>query len=176
MSGVDFDRVTELLVELRALGPEQRAARLEEVGADDPQLRAEVESILAHSDSKDFLDAPALRDASAPAFVAAIAEADEPAVLPEVIGRYRILERIGTGGMGTVYRAEQDSPRREVALKVIRPHALSPNVLRRFRQEAEILGRRPKSLAASSTRGSRASTTRERSTSARAGSRTSPWS
>ncbi len=141
MSGVDFDRVTELLVELRALGPEQRAARLEGVGADDPELRAEVESILAHSDSKDFLDAPALRDASARAFAAAIAEADEPAVLPEVIGRYRILERIGTGGMGTVYRAEQDSPRREVALKVIRSHALSRNILRRFRQEAEILGR-----------------------------------
>ena len=43
--------------------------------------------------------------------------------------------------MGTVYEAEQDSPRRRVALKMIRSGVISPDVLRRFRSETEILGR-----------------------------------
>ena len=43
--------------------------------------------------------------------------------------------------MGAVYEAEQDSPHRRVALKVIRPGLLSPAFLKRFAQEVEILGR-----------------------------------
>jgi tetratricopeptide (TPR) repeat protein len=61
--------------------------------------------------------------------------------LPERIGRYRILRQLGEGGMGTVFEAEQDSPRRVVALKVIRPGAMSPVALRRFEHEQLILGR-----------------------------------
>ena len=57
------------------------------------------------------------------------------------IGRYRILRRHGEGGMGTVYEAEQDNPRRTVALKVIRPGLLSSELLDRFSHEAQILGR-----------------------------------
>jgi hypothetical protein len=57
------------------------------------------------------------------------------------IGGYRITEVIGAGGMGTVYLAQQDHPRRVVALKVMRPGVGSKDQLRRFQQEAEILGR-----------------------------------
>ena len=57
------------------------------------------------------------------------------------IGRYRILRVIGEGGMGTVYEAEQDKPRRVVALKVIRPGYASPQLLKRFEQESQVLGR-----------------------------------
>ncbi len=63
------------------------------------------------------------------------------APLPEHIGHYRIVEQIGRGGMGAVYRAEQESPRRDVALKVIRPGVLSSRSLRRFEVEVEVLGR-----------------------------------
>lgn len=61
--------------------------------------------------------------------------------LPERIGRYRILARIGEGGMGAVFRAEQESPRRVVALKVIRAGLASDRLLRRFEYEAQVLGR-----------------------------------
>jgi len=54
---------------------------------------------------------------------------------------YAIKGILGAGGMGTVYRAVQDSPQRLVALKVIRPGLASPNVLRRFKYESEALGR-----------------------------------
>ena len=54
--------------------------------------------------------------------------------------RYRILRRIGEGGMGVVYAAEQQHPERLVALKVIRPGLSSDDGLRRFEQEARVLG------------------------------------
>jgi WD40 repeat protein/predicted Ser/Thr protein kinase len=57
------------------------------------------------------------------------------------VGHYRILRRIAEGGMGTVYEAEQDEPRRTVALKVMRPGLDSPPLRKRFTQEARILGR-----------------------------------
>ena len=60
---------------------------------------------------------------------------------PATIGRYRIVQVLGEGGMGTVYEAEEQHPRRRVALKVIKPGATNPNTLRRFEQESEVLGR-----------------------------------
>ncbi len=61
--------------------------------------------------------------------------------LPTRIGRYRIVRLLGEGGMGAVYEAEQDQPRRSIALKVIRSAWASPQLLRRFEQESQTLGR-----------------------------------
>jgi non-specific serine/threonine protein kinase/serine/threonine-protein kinase len=60
---------------------------------------------------------------------------------PVSIGRYRILRVIGEGGMGIVYEAEQDQPRRTVALKIIKLGIATPELLRRFEQESQALGR-----------------------------------
>jgi tetratricopeptide (TPR) repeat protein len=60
---------------------------------------------------------------------------------PSTIGRYRIIGVLGMGGMGTVYEAEQDQPQRRVALKVIRPEFIIPDLVRRFSREADVLGR-----------------------------------
>ncbi len=57
------------------------------------------------------------------------------------IGHYRILRSIGEGGMGSVYEAEQERPRRTVALKVIKPGLATPSVIRRFELESQVLGR-----------------------------------
>jgi tetratricopeptide (TPR) repeat protein len=61
--------------------------------------------------------------------------------LPRSVGPYRILRLLGEGGMGTVYEAEQEHPRRTVALKVIRPGWATAEILRRFEQESQALGR-----------------------------------
>jgi eukaryotic-like serine/threonine-protein kinase len=56
-------------------------------------------------------------------------------------GHYRLVRLIGRGGMGAVYEAEQDGPRRTVALKVINPSLASEELARRFTQESQALGR-----------------------------------
>ena len=61
--------------------------------------------------------------------------------LPDAIGRYRVLRLVGEGGMGSVYEAEQDHPRRIVALKIIKPGLASSEMLRRFEREWQALGR-----------------------------------
>jgi len=62
-------------------------------------------------------------------------------VMPEEIGGYRITGIVGTGGMATVYAALQQSPRRTVALKVLRGEHADATSVMRLRREIEILGR-----------------------------------
>jgi len=107
--------------------------------ATDPGLRDRVEALLAHHDGNDgFLSTPA-------AEVTALAELSHTgrhdAMIGFRLGKYTIREVLGAGGMGLVYRAEQDSPQRTVALKVVRSYFAGPELLRRFRHEAEALGR-----------------------------------
>jgi WD40 repeat protein/serine/threonine protein kinase len=116
----------------------ERDALLDALCAGDPDLRAAVEELL-HFDARaqsepDFLHSPA-------AVVRAALPVSTAPGLPSYIGHYRVLRRHGEGGMGTVYEAEQDSPRRTVALKVIRPGLVSAELLSRFSHEAQILGR-----------------------------------
>src|SRR4051794_27949998 len=60
----------------------------------------------------------------------------------KVVGSYRIVEKIGEGGMGAVYRAVDEMLEREVAIKAIRPElAREPEIVERFRAEAKILAR-----------------------------------
>ena len=80
------------------------------------------------------------------------AERRDPDPPSETIGRYRITGTLGEGGMGTVYEAEQDQPQRMVALKVIRPDFVSPELIRRFARESEVLGRLQHPGIARSTR------------------------
>jgi non-specific serine/threonine protein kinase/serine/threonine-protein kinase len=95
-------------------------------------------------------EAPATESAGASGESAAIAEAaaltrevprDSPAcVVGQRIGSYTVLGTIGEGGMGAVYRAQQDRPRQLVALKLIRSRLAGERELRRFEFEAEVLG------------------------------------
>jgi uncharacterized RDD family membrane protein YckC len=64
---------------------------------------------------------------------------DEPQAIPEVVGGYRLLRSLGTGGMGTVYEAEESTSGRRVALKLISPEfATSTDAVNRFRQEGKL--------------------------------------
>jgi eukaryotic-like serine/threonine-protein kinase len=124
--------------------PSQRALFLEQACCGDESLLRELRSLLEQSQSTDFLESPALE-------IAAQALAKSPtaggigsaaaASVPATIGRYRILRLLGEGGMGVVYEAEQEQPRRIVALKVTRPGLATPERLWRFRHECQALGR-----------------------------------
>ena len=122
--------------------PDERSLFLRETCQDDLDLRREVELLLAKGTRDQILDRPAVREATS--FTMTL---DSPAAslgkvwLPARIGPYRILRLVGQGGMGAVYEAEQERPHRIVALKVIKPGLISPELLRRFEQEAEALGR-----------------------------------
>ena len=61
--------------------------------------------------------------------------------LPGRIGPFRILGLLGEGGMGRVYEAEQEQPRRVVALKVIKPGVATVQGIHRFERESQVLGR-----------------------------------
>jgi serine/threonine protein kinase len=123
----------------------ERAALLDRACAGNPQLRARVEKLLAaHARSERFFSdcAPALAVAGG---------ADEPAAAPprneavedpvgSRIGPYKLLQKIGEGGCGVVYMAEQERPvRRRVALKVIKLGMDTRQVIARFEAERQAL-------------------------------------
>ena len=95
-------------------------------------------SLLDTSDEKgSFLEEPALEVAATGIWQPLPTRLPHPAA----IGRYRIIRLLGEGGMGMVYEAEQEQPRRMVALKVIRPGLATPRAAAAVRQESQALGR-----------------------------------
>ncbi len=114
---------------------EARREYLGQICAGDQPLRDRVEALLnVHEQELAFLNSEAV---SPPPTA-------EPASLTErpgtTIGRYRLMEKIGEGGMGIVYVAEQEKPlRRKVALKVIKPGMDSKAVTARFEAERQAL-------------------------------------
>src|SRR6187402_2880923 len=59
----------------------------------------------------------------------------------QVLGKYRVIEQVGRGGMGTVYRAVDETLHRDVALKILNAELNDPGVGRRFRAEAVAIAR-----------------------------------
>ncbi len=128
-----FQRIEAIFVAAKRLPEEDRLAFVAERAGDDHALRDEVLSLLDEdARSLGALDHPPLGRADLDAF----AREARNAPLPERIGRYKIIALLGVGGMGAVYEAEQDEPRRRVALKTIRPGLVTPTLLHRFRREA----------------------------------------
>src|SRR5688572_6405703 len=117
----------------RAAG--ERAAFLAAACGHDHALRQEVETLLAHAQTSDgFLAAPM------GAVGALVLGQATGALVGRQIGSYRILARLGAGGMGEVYRARDTALRRDVAIKVLPPaFVLDPDRLARFEREARML-------------------------------------
>lgn len=116
--------------------PAERGSFLDSSCGGDTALRSEVEAMIARQDSATIPGAAAPRAEHHESAAAEGAPAG-----PQRTGKYTIVGVLGEGGMGVVYLAEQDRPRRKVALKVIRPGLLTPRMLRRFEHESQILGR-----------------------------------
>jgi serine/threonine protein kinase len=134
-------RVDELFEQAIAFPPDARAQFLVEACGLDSELRAEVLSLLEHDEraKPDFLAPP-----SFPPYQGGIegGAADGPdGLIGKQVGKYSIRRVIAGGGMGRVYEAEQDNPKRTVALKVVPTWAWSPAGRRRFEFEVEALAR-----------------------------------
>jgi serine/threonine protein kinase/tetratricopeptide (TPR) repeat protein len=116
----------------RRLPDDERARYLAETCAGNADLRAAVEAHLAGDAAGTAAFVPGPSTASGPG--------DDREQSGQRIGRYKLIEPIGEGGMGTVWRASQTEPvRREVALKVIKAGMDTAQVLARFEQERQAL-------------------------------------
>ncbi|MCB9850195.1 MAG: serine/threonine protein kinase [Phycisphaerales bacterium] len=134
-------RAMDIFDEVCDLPPERRDEVLADRCGDDAELRTKVESMLRLDGAADPFVAAGESGRIVAEFVAAGDEATEQReATPERIGPYRIIRKIGEGGMGIIYEAEQESPRRRVALKILRPGMFGRSMLKRFQHEAHVLG------------------------------------
>ncbi len=134
--------VESLFIAAMEVPGDRRSAFLAERCAHDDELRREVESLLGHaSGSIGMLDVPPVAAPIGATFNNEPVRFETALPADKRIGSYKVVRFLGAGGMGVVYLAEQERPRRTVALKIIRGAVASPSLLRRFEHEAEILGR-----------------------------------
>lgn len=127
---------------VRRLGdPDERAALLDSACAGNPALRERVEALMAaHDEAEGFFreGQSVVHPGEAFADLAENFPAEE--TVGSRVGRYKLAEKIGEGGCGAVYLAEQEEPvRRQVALKIIRLGMESRSVVARFEAERQAL-------------------------------------
>ena len=135
----EWDQIQRIFLQVVDLAPPAQSAVLEQMCGPEPELRAEVESLLR---------ADQTNEAAHSAFASAI-EAEAVALLVKSrtegkrLGAYRLIRELGRGGMGCVYLAQRadDEYESDVAIKVVRPGLDTDFILRRFRHERQILAR-----------------------------------
>ncbi|MFC1636284.1 protein kinase [Planctomycetota bacterium] len=132
-----INAITEKAVFDAAIQFESRAERdayVSKACGDDKMLLAGVQALLEYHDSSAFLDAPIL-EPDVTLDDSPISE--DPGT---IVGRYKLLEKIGEGGMAVVYMAEQQEPiSRKVALKIIKLGMDTKSVIARFEAERQAL-------------------------------------
>jgi len=140
--GSRWPRIAALFDELSELDPQQRRRRLEEIASSEPEIAEPLAAMLAADEVAEGL-----------------LDQDLGRVIPELVdgqpqpawqtqpgtrlGAYRLLERMGEGGMGEVWRAERadGSYQHQVAIKLLKRGLDTQGILRRFVQERAILAR-----------------------------------
>ncbi|MHC4942264.1 MAG: protein kinase domain-containing protein [Planctomycetota bacterium] len=134
MDSEHFQRIKELFHAAADLDPKERSAYLDQACQGDPELRDRVDSLLA-------ADEPEVNSQRAQSLQVPPAGWAANRLIGSRLGQYHLKRVISTGGMGTVYEALQEKPRRTVAVKVMREGIVSKSTLRRFEYESQILAR-----------------------------------
>jgi serine/threonine protein kinase/tetratricopeptide (TPR) repeat protein len=131
---ISWERVQELFLRTVDLPAEERRRLLDAWCEQDPELRAEVESLLASDCDRGTIIAEALKEEVSLLF-------DAEVLAGKRVGAYRIVREIGRGGMGAVYLATRDDEayQKQVAVKVVKPGMDTADFLDRFRHERQIL-------------------------------------
>jgi Tol biopolymer transport system component len=131
----DLQRIKPIFEQALDREGDDRRAYLDQACGQDPRLRMQVEALLkANEAAGQFLESPVLE--------AQIGLCESPPTESPgtVIGRYKLLEKVGEGGMAVVYMAEQTEPiRRKVALKIIKLGMDTRQVIARFEAERQAL-------------------------------------
>jgi len=151
------ERIAEHFAAIADLPDDQAATRLNTLRRTDPDIAAEVETLLRFDARSSILDRPpetTLTTPNNPDTKTAGEQPSSPAHehphpsnanntnhTDRRIGPFRLLEPVGKGGMGVVYRAQQNAPDRTVALKLVRSSLLMPNAARSLETEANLLAR-----------------------------------
>ncbi len=131
-----MDQVSAIFLAVCDLPAAEQDEHLSRLVGTDSTLRAEVERLLLGDlSAKSCVDVPAFE-----AFAQEIAGANSDH-LPERIGHFRIVRKIGEGSAGIVYEAIQDAPQRRVALKLLRSMFGASDLEQRFAYEVAVLGR-----------------------------------
>lgn len=135
MTPEQWQQVREAYEAATATPPDHRAVVLAEFCGNDEEVRAQVERLLsARPHASNYLETP-------PFVEAAWLQAATDSAIGRCIGLYQIVREIGAGGMSTVYLAVRadDEYKKEVAIKLVWPGLQSAEIVRRFRQERQIL-------------------------------------
>ncbi len=135
-----FQRAKSVFLGACDLDPEERTRFIDRACGGDAELRSAVEALLDADDDPVELSRDVALHQNLDSILRPAAASSGPGGIPEHIGEFRIIRRIGEGGMGTVFEAEQSSPRRTVALKMIRPDFGGRELVKRFQREIDLLG------------------------------------
>jgi serine/threonine protein kinase/WD40 repeat protein len=146
MARPPLQRIEELFHRAADLEPQARAAFLDQECAGDGDLRAAVEELLRHDDSRDkteaFIVSPIERGQRVTLLAAPLDAQGKVALGKQVLPGYELIEVLGSGGMGVVFKARQLSLDRLVAVKMLlSAAAITTGQLARFRAEADALAR-----------------------------------